>query len=140
MLRHSDDVLKRNACRNLLEAAETTGSDIVSGLCARRHLDSRHQSTTEWYPWLYASTRTVDSVTELPGLFVWDTLSTNKCYRHHFLADRQLRFPKGKFYENLQFIAEAYPATRRVTLVPNQVHFWPTRRQRPSRSPTAATR
>ncbi|MGP4045584.1 glycosyltransferase family 2 protein [Streptomyces sp. 2A115] len=37
----SDDVLERNACRNMLEAAETTGADLVSGLCVRVHVDSR---------------------------------------------------------------------------------------------------
>ncbi|MCX3061981.1 bifunctional glycosyltransferase/CDP-glycerol:glycerophosphate glycerophosphotransferase [Streptomyces beihaiensis] len=136
MFLDSDDVLERNACRNLLEAAETTGSDIVSGLCVRRHLDSRHRGTTKWYPWLYESTRTVDPVSELPDLFVWDTLSTNKCYRRGFLIDSQLRFPKGMFYEDLQFIAEAYLAARRITLIPNQVYFWNVRQKAESKSVT----
>ncbi|MBC9713863.1 bifunctional glycosyltransferase family 2 protein/CDP-glycerol:glycerophosphate glycerophosphotransferase [Streptomyces sp. TRM66268-LWL] len=136
MFLDSDDVLERNACRNLLEAAEETGSDIVSGLCVRRHLDSRHRSTNEWYPWLYSRTRTVESVTELPDLFVWDTLSTNKCYRREFLLAHALRFPKGMFYEDLQFIAEAYLAARRITLIPNQVYFWNVRQKAAAKSVT----
>ncbi|MDI3389427.1 bifunctional glycosyltransferase family 2 protein/CDP-glycerol:glycerophosphate glycerophosphotransferase [Streptomyces sp. B-S-A8] len=124
MFLDSDDVLERNACRNLLEAAERDGSDIVSGLCVRLHLDRRNQKRVEWYPWLYARTQVLDSVTELPDLFVWDTLSTNKMYRRGFLMENQLRFLKGMFYEDLMFIAEAYLAAERITLIPNQVYFW----------------
>ncbi|UQA95044.1 bifunctional glycosyltransferase/CDP-glycerol:glycerophosphate glycerophosphotransferase [Streptomyces halobius] len=124
MFLDSDDVLEHNACRNLLEAAEETGSDIVSGLCVRLHKDTRNQKRDEWYAWLYSATRTLESVTELPDLFVWDTLSTNKCYRRDFLIENNLRFPKGMFYEDLMFIADAYLAAKRITLIPNQVYFW----------------
>ncbi|MEU4846084.1 bifunctional glycosyltransferase/CDP-glycerol:glycerophosphate glycerophosphotransferase [Streptomyces gilvosporeus] len=124
MFLDSDDVLESNACRNMLEAAEETGSDIVSGLCVRLHKDTRVQKRDEWYAWLYSTTRTLESVSELPDLFVWDTLSTNKCYRREFLVENDLRFPKGMFYEDLMFIADAYLAARRITLIPNQVYFW----------------
>ncbi|MFG2647351.1 CDP-glycerol glycerophosphotransferase family protein [Streptomyces sp. NPDC048436] len=124
MFLDSDDVLERNACRNLLEAAERDGSDIVSGLCVRLSMDTRNKKRDQWYPWLYATTRTLESVTELPDLFVWDTLSTNKLYRRDFLVENSLRFPKGMFYEDLMFIAEAYLAAERITLIPNQVYFW----------------
>ncbi|MFI9050105.1 CDP-glycerol glycerophosphotransferase family protein [Streptomyces sp. NPDC053427] len=124
MFLDSDDVLELNACRNMLEAAEETGSDIVSGLCVRLHKDTRQQKRDEWYAWMYSTTRTLESVTELPDLFVWDTLSTNKCYRRDFLIENDLRFPKGMFYEDLMFIADAYLAANRITLIPNQVYFW----------------
>lgn len=124
MFLDSDDVLELNACRNMLEAAEETGSDIVSGLTVRLHKDTRNQKRDEWYAWLYSTTRTLESVTELPDLFVWDTLCTNKCYRREFLVDNNLLFPKGMFYEDLVFIAEAYLAAQRITLIPNQVYFW----------------
>ncbi|AWN27624.1 CDP-glycerol glycerophosphotransferase family protein [Streptomyces sp. NEAU-S7GS2] len=124
MFLDSDDVLEINACRNMLEAAEESGSDIVSGLCVRLHKDTRNQKRDEWYSWLYSTTRTLESVTELPDLFVWDTLSTNKCYRRDFLIENNLRFPKGMFYEDLMFIADAYLAAERITLIPNQVYFW----------------
>ncbi|MFJ8674110.1 CDP-glycerol glycerophosphotransferase family protein [Streptomyces sp. NPDC093589] len=124
MFLDSDDVLELNACRNMLEAAEETGSDIVSGLCVRLHKDTRNQKRDEWYAWMYSATRTLESVTEYPDLFVWDTLSTNKCYRREFLIENDLRFPKGMFYEDLMFIADAYLAARRITLIPNQVYFW----------------
>ncbi|MFF6999393.1 CDP-glycerol glycerophosphotransferase family protein [Streptomyces sp. NPDC008313] len=120
----SDDVLERNACRNLVEAAETTGADLVSGLCVRVHVDSRTRKEVKWYPWLYERTRTLESVSELPDLLVYDTLSTNKCYRRRFLLDEGLGFPVGIHYEDLLFSARAYVAARRITLVPNRVYDW----------------
>ncbi|MEU9182977.1 bifunctional glycosyltransferase family 2 protein/CDP-glycerol:glycerophosphate glycerophosphotransferase [Streptomyces sp. NPDC048484] len=120
----SDDVLERNACRNMLEAAETTGADLVSGLCVRVHVDSRGGKEAKWYPWLYTRTRTLESVSELPDLLVFDTLSTNKCYRREFLVEQGLRFPVGIHYEDLFFSAQAYVAARRITLIPNRVYDW----------------
>lgn len=120
----SDDTLDRNACRNLLEAAETTGADLVSGLCVRVHVDSRTGKEVKWYPWLYARTRTLDSIAELPDLLVYDTLSTNKLYRRDFLTGNGLLFPTGVHYEDLYFSAQAYVTARRITLVPNRVYNW----------------
>ncbi|MEU8622308.1 CDP-glycerol glycerophosphotransferase family protein [Streptomyces sp. NPDC048623] len=124
MFLDSDDVLERNACRNMLDAAERTGSDLVSGLCVRVHLDSRHQKTTQWYPWIYAETRTLESINEMSDLLVFDTLSTNKCYRRSFLLEQGLEFPVGIHYEDLLFSAQAYVAAGRITLIPNQVYYW----------------
>ncbi|MFF6780356.1 CDP-glycerol glycerophosphotransferase family protein [Streptomyces sp. NPDC012510] len=120
----SDDVLERNACRNMLEAAEATGADLVSGLCVRVHVDTRTRKEVKWYPWLYTRTRTLDSVSELPDLLVYDTLSTNKCYRRDFLVEGGLEFPVGIHYEDLFFSAQAYAAARRITLIPNRVYDW----------------
>ncbi|MFJ5532795.1 CDP-glycerol glycerophosphotransferase family protein [Streptomyces sp. NPDC093261] len=124
MFLDSDDTLERNACRNLLEAAERTGADVVSGLCLRVYTDSRHGKRVPWYPWLYRSTRTVDSIAELPDLFVFDTLSTNKCYRRDFLVENGLAFPHGIHYEDLLFTAQAYLAAGRITLIPHTVYHW----------------
>ncbi|MGW0704892.1 bifunctional glycosyltransferase/CDP-glycerol:glycerophosphate glycerophosphotransferase [Streptomyces sp. NPDC002643] len=120
----SDDVLERDACRNMLEAAETTGADLVSGLCVRVSVDTRTRKEVKWYPWLYARTRTLDSISELPDLLVYDTLSTNKCYRREFLIEQGLAFPVGIHYEDLLFSALAYTAARRITLIPNRVYDW----------------
>ncbi|WP_234376810.1 bifunctional glycosyltransferase family 2 protein/CDP-glycerol:glycerophosphate glycerophosphotransferase [Streptomyces sp. TP-A0356] len=124
MFLDSDDTLEPNACRNMLEAADRTGADLVSGLCVRVHTDSRHDKRIPWYPWLYRTTRTVESIAELPDLFVFDTLSTNKCYRREFLLDNELTFPRGIHYEDLLFSAQAYLAAERITLIPNTVYFW----------------
>ena len=124
MFLDSDDTLEPNACRNMIEAADRTGADLVSGLCVRVHTDSRHDKRVLWYPWLYRTTRTFDSVAELPDLFVFDTLSTNKCYRRAFLLDNDLAFPRGIHYEDLLFSAQAYLAAEKITLIPNTVYYW----------------
>ncbi len=138
----SDDVLERNACRNMLEAAETTGADLVCGLCVRVHVDARTRKEVPWYPWLYARTRTLDSISELPDLMVFDTLSTNKCYRRDFLREHGLEFPVGIYYEDLLFSARAYTAARRITLIPHRVYDWNVagKPPPPGRSATAAPR
>jgi CDP-glycerol glycerophosphotransferase len=124
MFLDSDDTLELNACRNMLDAAESTGADLVSGLCLRVHTDSRNGKKVKWYPWLYRETRTFDSVAEIPDLMVFDTLSTNKCYRREFLLESGLTFPKGIHYEDLLFSAQAYLAASRITLIPNTVYHW----------------
>jgi CDP-glycerol glycerophosphotransferase len=124
MFLDSDDTLEPNACRNMLEAADRTGADLVSGLCVRVHTDSRHDKRSRWYPWLYQRTRTIESIAELPDLMVFDTLSTNKCYRREFLLENELTFPRGIHYEDLLFSAQAYLAAQRITLIPNAVYFW----------------
>lgn len=123
MFLDSDDTLESDACRNMFEAAERTGSDLVSGVCVRVYVDSRDGKETDWYPALYRSTRTVESIEEVPEL-LYDTLSTNKCYRRDFLLENDLRFPRGIHYEDLLFSAQAYITAKRITLIPNRVYFW----------------
>lgn len=134
MFLDSDDTLEPDACRNLLGAALDTGADLTSGVCVRVAADTRTRRTTEWYPWLYERTRTLESVAELPDLLVYDTLSTNKCYRRDFLLEQGLRFPVGVHYEDLLFSARAYVAARRITLIPNHVYFWNVYRRAAQRS------
>src|SRR5882757_2740620 len=66
MFLDSDDVLDRHACRNMLEAAERTGADLVSGKCVRVHVDNRNGKRVDWYPWLYRGTRTLEGSEGLP--------------------------------------------------------------------------
>ncbi|WP_406297894.1 CDP-glycerol glycerophosphotransferase family protein [Embleya sp. NBC_00888] len=122
MFLDSDDTLDRHACKNMLVAAEETGSDLISGLCVRVH-ESRKGKQTPWYPELYAERAVLDSLDERPEL-LYDTLSTNKCYRRAFLDEHELRFPEGLHYEDLLFSARAYLAANRITLIPNTVYQW----------------
>ncbi|WP_063838327.1 bifunctional glycosyltransferase/CDP-glycerol:glycerophosphate glycerophosphotransferase [Saccharothrix sp. ST-888] len=124
MFLDSDDELDDHACRNLYEAGMRTGAELVSGLSVRRFVGNRNGKTDRWYPWIYSRTRTLDSITELPDLLVWDTLSTNKAYRRSFLTRAGLQFPLGILYEDLLFSSQAYLAAERITLIPNRVYFW----------------
>src|SRR5882757_9758473 len=124
MFLDSDDTLAPHACRNMLEAATRTGADLVSGKCVRVYVDDRGGKRADWYPWLYRATRTLGGIAELPDLFVFDTLSTNTCYRREFLLEKELTFPSGIHYEDLLFSAQAYLAARRITLIPQTVYHW----------------
>ena len=83
MFLDSDDTLDRHACRNLVATAEETGADLVSGCCVRVFPD--RAGSDAWYPWLYRERRGATTrVRDDPDL-LYDTLSTNKCYRRDFL-------------------------------------------------------
>ena len=120
----SDDELELNACRNMVEAAESTGAELVSGLSTQIYIDTRTQREQPWYRWLYQRHQVLENVAELPDLFVFDTLSTNMCYRRDFLLDNKLTFVKGLLYEDLLYSAQAYLAADRIALIPNQVYKW----------------
>lgn len=122
MFLDSDDTLDRHACKNMLATAEETGADLVSGLCVRLHVDKQNKMT-KWYPHLYERHAVYESLSENPDL-LYDTLSTNKCYRRDFLNENFLRFPEGYHYEDLLFSAQAYLAASRIALVPYTVYYW----------------
>jgi CDP-glycerol glycerophosphotransferase len=122
MFLDSDDVLDRHACLTLVAAAEETGADLVSGLCVRSHLGPQARETL-WYSRLYRRRAVYDSILDHPDL-LYDTLSTNKCYRRDFLVAGGLRFVEGLHYEDLLFSAEAYLAAGRIAVVPHRVYTW----------------
>ncbi|HEU5332102.1 MAG TPA: CDP-glycerol glycerophosphotransferase family protein [Actinocrinis sp.] len=124
MFLDSDDTLDMHACMNMVQAAEETGADLVSGVCVRVHHNrSGLTETVPWWPEMYAERRVLDGVSQMPDL-LRDTLSTNKCYRRDFLDANGLQFPVGYHYEDLLFSAKAYLAARRIALIPETVYHW----------------
>jgi CDP-glycerol glycerophosphotransferase len=122
MFLDSDDVLDRHACLNMVVTAEETGADLVSGLCVRSHAGPP-AGEFPWYRWLYRDRAVYESLREHPTL-IYDTLSTNKCYRRDFLLERGLRFTESLHYEDLLFSAEAYLAASRIAVIPHRVYTW----------------
>jgi CDP-glycerol glycerophosphotransferase len=119
MFLDSDDTLDRHACRNMVTAAEESGADLVSGRCVRV-LPDREQN---WYPWLYRERQVYADVMDNPDL-LYDTLSTNKCYRRDFLEREGLRFVDRLHYEDLLFSAQAYIGARKIAIIPHRVYNW----------------
>jgi CDP-glycerol glycerophosphotransferase len=119
MFLDSDDTLDPNACRNLVRAAEETGAELVSGRCVRV-LPEKEEN---WYPSLYRESRTLTSILDEPDL-LYDTLSTNKCYRRDFLMREELRFVDRLHYEDLLFSAQAYVCARKIAIIPHRVYNW----------------
>ena len=122
MFLDSDDELPAAACAALVRAVEETGADFAAGRCVRRHLN-RGGLLTPWYSWLFTERRVLDSVLDNPDL-LYDTLSTNKCYRLDFLRGNGLTFPVGYHYEDLLFSAQAYLNAGRIVLIPDVVYYW----------------
>src|SRR5438270_4943721 len=122
MFLDSDDELPAGSCEALVKAVEETGADFAAGRCMRRHLN-RGRLLTPWYSWLFTERAVLDSILDNPDL-LYDTLSTNKCYRREFLEGNGLRFPVGFHYEDLLFSAQVYLNATRIALIPDLVYFW----------------
>jgi CDP-glycerol glycerophosphotransferase len=121
MFLDSDDRLDRHAARNMLEAAERTGADMVIGRTIRHDLD--RDVETAWMPWLVARRAVYESLQEQPDL-LYDVLSTNKLYRREFLTREQLTFTEGRFYEDNLFTAHAYLTAKKIAVIPQRVYTW----------------
>lgn len=117
----SDDEYERHACKNLLEAAEATGADIVCGTAER--VDVRTGKGKRWRPELHDHAQVADGLGELPGL-LYDTISVNKIYRRSLLAETGIRFPEGLLFEDQLFTLETMAAARRLAVIPETVYRW----------------
>src|SRR6059058_522488 len=122
MFLDSDDELPEGSCAAMVRAVEETGADFAAGRCMRRHLN-RGRLLTPWYSWLFTERTVLSSILDNPDL-LFDTLSTNKCYRLEFPRANGLTFPVGYHYEDLLFSARAYLYASRIALIPDLVYYW----------------
>ena len=122
MFLDSDDELPPDSCSALVQAVDESGADFAAGRCVRRHLN-RGALLTPWYAWLFTERRVLTSILDNPDL-LYDTLSTNKCYRREFLQTHGLRFPVGFHYEDLLFSAQVYLHATRIAIIPDLVYYW----------------
>ncbi|MEO5873999.1 MAG: glycosyltransferase, partial [Streptosporangiaceae bacterium] len=124
MFLDSDDTLDRHACQTMHSAALSTQADFVSGLCVQVVIGGNgRRREAPWFSWLYRTSAVHGSLAENPDL-LYDTLSTNKCYRRSFLDDNGLRFPEGLPHEDLLFATRAYLAAHRIALTPHRIYNW----------------
>jgi CDP-glycerol glycerophosphotransferase len=72
---------------------------------------------------LYSAWAEYDSLADNPDL-MYDTLSTNKCYRLAFLEEQGLQFPEGLPHEDLLFATQAYLAAKKIVVTPHRVYNW----------------
>ena len=117
----SDDEYERHACKNLLEAAERTGADVVCGTAER--VDTRTGRVRRWREEVHADLQVAEGLADLPDL-LYDTISVNKIYRTALLRDNGLRFPEGLLFEDQLFTLEAMAAARRLAVIPQVVYRW----------------
>ena len=117
----SDDEYERHACKNLLEAAERTGADVVCGTAER--VDVRTGRVRRWRPEVHAQARVADGLADLPDILN-DTISVNKIYRTDLLRRNGIRFPEGLLFEDQLFTLEAMAAADRIATIPEVVYRW----------------
>ena len=142
MFLDSDDTLERDACRNILEAAESTGADLVSGLLRARARRLRDGKEIDWYPWLYRRPAPSESHTETTRICSTTPCRPTSATGATSCSTRTCGSPTGIHYEDLLFSAQAYvggPAGSRSSPTGSTTGRGP-EAPRSSRSATAATR
>lgn len=115
--------LQRDACRNLWEAAERSGAELVAGRWTRRaRRRAKEQPPARIVESeLYARSRTLDDLADAPELVVADALVTGFCVRAALLERTGLRYAEDLDRGEILFGAEAATAARRIALVPNLI-------------------
>ncbi|MGW5861808.1 CDP-glycerol glycerophosphotransferase family protein [Streptomyces sp. NPDC055239] len=115
------ELLERHACRNLFDAARTTGADLVAGRWTRLTAGGKKQRGPGWHPQLHARTRSVENLADVPELVARDSLVTGFCVRRDFLHAARLRYADDLVHSEVLFGVEAVLAARGITLVPNLI-------------------
>ncbi|MFC7309805.1 CDP-glycerol:glycerophosphate glycerophosphotransferase [Streptomyces monticola] len=113
--------LQPHACRNLWEAARTTGADLVAGRWTQFTADGKKQQAPGWQDGLHARTRTVEDIAEAPELVVRDSLVSGFCLRRDAMDRSALRHAEDLTRSEVHFGARAALAARRIALVPNLI-------------------
>ncbi|MFG2647334.1 CDP-glycerol glycerophosphotransferase family protein [Streptomyces sp. NPDC048436] len=115
------ELLERHACRNLFEAARSTGADLVAGRWTRLTGSGTKERGPGWQAQLHARTRDVQNLADAPELVVRDSLLTGFCVRRDFIDRARLRYADDLAHSEVLFGVEAALGVRRITLVPNLI-------------------
>ncbi|WP_405798865.1 CDP-glycerol glycerophosphotransferase family protein [Streptomyces sp. NBC_01506] len=115
--------LQRDACRNLWEAAERSGAELVAGRWTRRAGRRAKEQTPARLveSELYARSRTLEELADAPELLTADALLTGFCVRTAPLERTGPRYAEDLDQSEILFGAEVATAARRIALVPNLI-------------------
>ncbi|MEV6654604.1 CDP-glycerol glycerophosphotransferase family protein [Streptomyces sp. NPDC051219] len=116
-----DEQLEDNACRNLWEAARRTGADLVAGRWSQSDGPSAKEKVPAPLGELYARSRTVEDIVDVPELLVRDALVAGFCLRRESVERHGLRYAEDLAYSEILFGARAATTARALTLVPNLI-------------------
>jgi len=122
----SDDMIPPNAYEILLHTLESSGSDMVSGGVLRMGQDGFKPSGL--HAQAIKGRRIGTHITKTPSL-LYDISVWNKLFRKRFWDDRQLSFPEGVVWEDLQLMTRAHVLAKAVDVVPDVVYYWRQRGQ-----------
>ncbi|QNE77014.1 glycosyltransferase [Streptomyces finlayi] len=109
--------LQPHACRNLWEAAERTGADLVAGRWSRLTGEGTKEREPSWQHQLFARSRTVTRFGDAPELAVRDALVTGFCVRREAVERHGLRYAEDLTRSEILFGPLAAAAVGRIALV-----------------------
>lgn len=115
------ELLERHACRNLFDAARSTGADLVAGRWTRLTGSGKKERGPGWQAQLHARTRRVENLSDAPELVARDSLITGFCVRRDVLDRARLRYADDLDHSEVLFGVEAALGVRALTLVPNLI-------------------
>ncbi|WP_371528910.1 bifunctional glycosyltransferase family 2 protein/CDP-glycerol:glycerophosphate glycerophosphotransferase [Streptomyces sp. NBC_01283] len=115
------ELLERHACRNLFDAARSSGADLVAGRWTRLTGNGKKERGPGWQAPLHARTRTVGDLADAPELVARDSLVTGFCVRRDLLHRTHLRYAEDLAHSEVLFGVEAALVVRAITLVPNLI-------------------
>jgi CDP-glycerol glycerophosphotransferase len=117
----SDDLVPRDAYELMLHAVSESGSDLVVGGVLR--FDGARAFTSPLHRRAIQRTQMRTHIHETPSL-VYDTTAWNKIYRRAFLAQHDLRFPEGVYYEDIPLTLPAHFLASSVDVLADPVYLW----------------
>ncbi|MEU6001495.1 CDP-glycerol glycerophosphotransferase family protein [Streptomyces sp. NPDC047197] len=115
------ELLERHACRNLFDAARSTGADLVAGRWTRLTGSGKKERGPGWQAPLHARTRGVENLADAPELVARDSLTAGFCVRREFIDAARLRYAEDLDHSEVLFGVEAALGARGITLVPNLI-------------------
>ncbi|MEU1124252.1 CDP-glycerol:glycerophosphate glycerophosphotransferase [Streptomyces sp. NPDC005899] len=113
--------LQRDACRNLWEAGERTGADLVAGCWSRLTGDGPKEQEPPWQQALFARSRVLARFAEAPELAAHDALVTGFCLRRAALERHGLRYDEDLARSGILFGPLAAAVVGRIALLRRRI-------------------
>lgn len=117
----SDDVLRPDACEQMLATATRTGAQLVVGSLCRVNMATGE--TSRWMPTVTQRSRVITHIEQLPDL-IRDTTGGGKLYSTAFVRAHDLSFPQDIYYQDQVFTLEYYARAERVAVLSRYVLDW----------------
>lgn len=133
----SDDVVRPDAYRRVIESLKASGSDFAV-TSYDRLVGSEHQAAARWIGAAHSVERPACTLEEFPDIQV-NAVAWSKVYRRSFYDEAGLEFPTGVLYEDQPVSAAAYAKARTFDVLPFVCVSWRIRGDRSSISQQAWT-
>jgi CDP-glycerol glycerophosphotransferase len=117
----SDDLLPHDALSRMVQTAEATGSDMVSGVAERFNAENRWRAAT--YRSVFNHDRRRVHLFNEPDL-LYDHIACSKLFRREFWDRHQFEFPEGVLFEDIALATKAHCLARAVDLESTPTYLW----------------